>query len=61
MRVCILAGRVAAGAKALIEEARPDAFVITMPHPSPANVCTSPDVGQRIESALVAAKNALIK
>jgi hypothetical protein len=61
VRVCILAGRVAAGAEALIEEARPDVSVITMPHPSPANVCTSPDVSQRIESALLAARNALIK
>jgi len=61
VRVCILAGRVAAGAEALIKEARPDVSIITMPHPSPANVCNSPDVGQRIASALVAARTVLIE
>jgi hypothetical protein len=34
-----------------LSKRRPDVSVITMPHPSPANVCTSPDVSQRIERA----------
>jgi len=40
----------------VIEAHRQDVAVLTMPHPSPTIVCTSPVIGQRITTALAAAR-----
>ena len=55
LRVVILAGRVAREAAFTVSQVLPDATVITMPHPSPTNVCTSPSIAYHIEQALAAA------
>jgi uracil-DNA glycosylase len=51
----VLAGRVAREAAPVIAAARPNVALFTMPHPSPANVCTSPAVPAAIRDALSAA------
>lgn len=55
LRVAVLAGRVAGMAAEMVATARPGVAILPMPHPSPTYVCTSPDVAQRIEAALVEA------
>ena len=47
----VLAGRVAGGAAPWFA-ARADLAVLTMPHPSPTYLCTSPDVAARIRASL---------
>lgn len=51
LRVCLLAGRVATRAEQLVSAYDTSIQVIPMPHPSPANVCTSPEVGERLQAA----------
>ncbi len=51
LKVCLLAGRVAAKAGLIVSAHDPSIGVIPMPHPSPANVCTSPKVGERLGAA----------
>lgn len=55
LRVVVLSGRTAASAEPLIRAARPGLPVLTMPHPSPTIVCTSPAIGARIAAALAEA------
>ena len=55
LRVAVLAGRFAAAAEPVLRAARPDLPVLTMPHPSPTYVCTSPAVPARIAETLGAA------
>lgn len=52
LEAALLAGRVAGMAADAVARARPDVHMTTMPHPSPAFVCTSPDVPRRIAAAL---------
>lgn len=52
LRAVVLAGRVASQGEALIRDRRPDLHILTMPHPSPTHVCTSPDVSRRIAATL---------
>ena len=52
LAVVVLSGRHAAAAEPAIREARPGLPVLTMPHPSPTIVCTSPAIGARIAAAL---------
>lgn len=52
LRVVVLSGRHAAAAEPAVRAARPGAAVLTMPHPSPTIVCTSPAIGARIAAAL---------
>ncbi|SFP73190.1 uracil-DNA glycosylase [Sphingomonas rubra] len=52
LAVAVLSGRVARGAAAVIEAARPGLPVIPVPHPSPTIVCTSPGIGARIAEGL---------
>lgn len=49
LAVVVLAGRVAAGAKAQIAATRPGLAVLLMPHPSPTFVCTNPAIPKKIE------------
>ena len=55
LAVVVLAGRVAAEARAAVAAARPGLPVFGMPHPSPTVVCTSPAVPARIRAALAEA------
>lgn len=55
LRVAVLAGRVAAMAEPVIRRERPDLPILTMPHPSPTIVCTSPAIPARIRAALAEA------
>lgn len=59
LRAVVLAGRVAGGAAPFLVKHRPDLRVLSMPHPSPTYVCTSPDVAARIRAALAEAAEAL--
>ncbi|MDP1025917.1 uracil-DNA glycosylase family protein [Sphingomonas sp. KR1UV-12] len=59
LRVVLLAGRVAREAAPVVARERPDATILTMPHPSPTYVCTSPAVPQRIGAAMAQARLAL--
>ncbi len=52
LAVVVLAGRVAGHALPVLRDARPNLPVLTMPHPSPTIVCTSPTVPARITAAL---------
>ncbi len=52
LELVVLAGRVAREAVALIERERPLVGVLTMPHPSPTYVCTSPAVPRAIAATL---------
>lgn len=47
----VLAGRVARQAAPIVAGKRPDVAILDMPHPSPANVCTSPAVAAAIREA----------
>jgi hypothetical protein len=51
----VLSGRTAGGAEATVRETLPGVPVLTMPHPSPTIVCTSPSIGARIEATLAQA------
>ncbi len=51
LKVCLLAGRVATKAGQLVSAHDASIKVMPMPHPSPANVCTSPQVGDRLRAA----------
>ena len=55
LAVVVLAGRVAAEARPVVEDARPGLPTIAMPHPSPTFVCTSPTIPARIRAALAQA------
>jgi uracil-DNA glycosylase len=55
----VLAGRVVGQALAPLREARPRLRAVTMPHPSPTYVVTSPTVPARIAEALAEARRAL--
>jgi uracil-DNA glycosylase len=55
----VLAGRVAGQALAPLREARPRLRAVTMPHPSPTYVVTSPAVPARIAEALAEARRVL--
>ncbi len=59
LRACVLAGRAARHAAAMLAQARPLLPVWIMPHPSPTYVNTSPVVAGRILSALKAARDAV--
>jgi hypothetical protein len=59
LRVVLLAGRVAAAARAVIAHVRPDLAIVAMPHPSPTYVCTSPTVPERIVAAIADAHDLL--
>ncbi|MHC9420405.1 uracil-DNA glycosylase family protein [Sphingomonas citri] len=52
LEVVVLAGRVAREAAALVERELPHVEVLTMPHPSPTYVCTSPAVPRAIAATL---------
>ena len=52
LAVVVLAGRVAAEAKAQIAATRPGLAVLLMPHPSPTFVCTNPAIPKTIEATL---------
>ena len=53
--VVVLAGRPASAAEPVLRAHSPDLPVLTMPHPSPAIVCTSPAIGERIARTLTQA------
>lgn len=55
LRVVVLSGRPAAAAEPAIRRQRPALAVLTMPHPSPTIVCTSPAISQRIAATLAEA------
>lgn len=55
LRVAVLAGRAAAEAAPVLATARRGLPTLTMPHPSPTYVCTSPAVPRRIAAALAEA------
>ena len=55
----VLAGRVAGQALAPLREARPGLRAVTMPHPGPTYVVTSPTIPARIAEALAEARRAL--
>lgn len=55
LRVVVLSGRPAASAEPAIRQHRPDLPILTMPHPSPTIVCTSPAIGRRIADTLAEA------
>ena len=59
LRVVVLAGRIARLAAGTLQATRPGLLVLTMPHPSPTIVCTSPLVGQRILDTLATAAAAV--
>ena len=52
LRVAVLAGRFAAAAEPVIHAARAALPVLSMPHPSPTYVCTSPAIPTRIAAVL---------
>jgi hypothetical protein len=52
LRVAVLAGRVAARAEGTLRTIRPELVICAIPHPSPANVCTSPAVAAAIRTVL---------
>jgi uracil-DNA glycosylase len=55
LKVVLLAGRVASTAADRLAQDNAALTVIPMPHPSPANVCTSPSVADRIQGAVTQA------
>ncbi len=59
LQVIVLAGRVAAQAETLLRAERPDLPVLSMPHPSPTILCTSPRFAERIFSTLTEAASHL--
>jgi uracil-DNA glycosylase len=61
LRAILLAGRVAGEAHEVVSRERPDVTVVTMPHPSPTYVCTSPEVASRIRAAMSEAAASLLR
>jgi uracil-DNA glycosylase len=61
LEVVVLAGRVARTASGLLHDIRPGLAVLTMPHPSPTIVCTSPRIGQSIIATLATAASMLCR
>lgn len=59
LAVIVLAGRVAGLSRRALETLRPACPIIAVPHPSPAYVCTSPDVAERIRAGFVQAAGVL--
>lgn len=59
LRVVVLAGAVAAQARGTVSCLRPGVTVLTMPHPSPLSLCTSPAVPENIRQVLREARTAL--
>ncbi|MDQ0470213.1 uracil-DNA glycosylase [Labrys wisconsinensis] len=59
LEVVLLAGRIAQRSAETITARRPGLAVHTMPHPSPANVCTNPDISTRITLAVNSAATIL--
>nr|WP_277754459.1 MULTISPECIES: uracil-DNA glycosylase family protein [Rosenbergiella] len=59
LRVVVLAGAVAAQARGTASHLRPGVTVLTMPHPSPLSLCTSPAVPENIRRVLREARAAL--
>jgi len=57
LSVVIMAGRIAQRADTMLREIRPMLARITMPHPSPTYVNTSPSIGGRIAAALAEARS----
>lgn len=55
LRVVVLAGRVAREAEPVIAAARPGLPILSMPHPSPTIVCTSPSIAAAINATLARA------
>ncbi|SEK98273.1 Uracil DNA glycosylase superfamily protein [Sphingomonas palmae] len=55
LRVAVLAGRVAREAAPVLADCCPHAAVLTMPHPSPTIVCTSPEIARMIRNTLAQA------
>jgi len=56
LRVVVLSGRVAREAVPVVAAHRPGLPVLTMPHPSPTIVCTSPAIPAAIRDTLAQAK-----
>ncbi|WP_419825741.1 uracil-DNA glycosylase family protein [Sphingomonas sp.] len=59
LQVVVLAGAPARAAAETVRAARRDVPVLTMPHPSPTIVCTSPAIPARIADTLAAASRIL--
>ncbi|MCQ0899218.1 MULTISPECIES: uracil-DNA glycosylase family protein [Enterobacterales] len=59
LRVVVLAGAVAAQARGTVSYLRPGVTVLTMPHPSPLSLCTSPTVPENIRRVLREARAVL--
>nr|WP_246871020.1 uracil-DNA glycosylase family protein [Pantoea ananatis] len=59
LRVVVLAGAVAAQARGTVSHQCPGVTVLTMPHPSPLSLCTSPAVPENIRRVLREARAAL--
>ena len=59
LRVVVLSGRVAREAAPIVAAQRPGLPVLTMPHPSPTIVCTSPAISAAIRDTLAQAKSLL--
>lgn len=60
VEVVVLAGRVARLSGEPLRLLRPDLPLITIPHPSPTYVCTSPSVSERIGAGLSEAAKILV-
>lgn len=50
--VVAMAGRIAGMAAPILRSTRPELALLHMPHPSPANLCTSPAKPRQLEEAL---------
>lgn len=59
LRVVVLSGRVAREAAPVVAAHCPEVPVLTMPHPSPTIVCTSPAIGEAIRTTLARAATLL--
>ncbi|GJE56398.1 MULTISPECIES: uracil-DNA glycosylase [Methylobacterium] len=59
LAVVVLAGRIAGTAREPLQRLRPDLPIISIPHPSPTFVCTSPSVRERILAGLCEAQAVL--
>lgn len=56
LRVVVLSGRVAREAASIVAAHRPAPMLLTMPHPSPTIVCTSPAIPAAIRATLTQAR-----
>lgn len=59
LRVVILSGRIAREAAPVVSAHCPGVPALTMPHPSPTIVCTSPAIGEAISATLAQAATLL--